>query len=224
MLTSTSAAPGSLLKHMVMVFRAILKKLVKDTDFPCNKETLNIMSHGVLKESEGDKKETPSFHIFMVFGHYKTTTGNVNKTWAKKMRSPLSHHMFVQKVKKSEGRKKKKKIKRGVCAQTNVSTVHVYVCVSIRLHLCASPISPRYISPGLDPLSHGHSCYREALKVTINLPAPGLEMYGPCWKMTLRILYPHGDSLSFSFLFFFLLRCPDVFKTWLTLLYFLLLQ
>ncbi|TNN86029.1 hypothetical protein EYF80_003873 [Liparis tanakae] len=32
-------APGSLLKHMVMVFRAILKKLVKDTDFPCNKET-----------------------------------------------------------------------------------------------------------------------------------------------------------------------------------------
>lgn len=38
MLTSTSAAPGSLLKHMVMVFRAILKKLVKDTDFPCNKE------------------------------------------------------------------------------------------------------------------------------------------------------------------------------------------
>jgi len=44
MLTSTSAAPGSLLKHMVMVFRAILKKLVKDTDFPCNKETLH-MSH-----------------------------------------------------------------------------------------------------------------------------------------------------------------------------------
>lgn len=39
MLTSTSAAPGSLLKHMVMVFRAILKKLVKDTDFPCKKET-----------------------------------------------------------------------------------------------------------------------------------------------------------------------------------------
>lgn len=41
-LTSTSAAPGSLLKHMVMVFRAILKKLVKDTDFPCNKETLDV--------------------------------------------------------------------------------------------------------------------------------------------------------------------------------------
>lgn len=41
-LTSTSAAPGSLLKHMVMVFRAILKKLVKDTDFPCNKETFNV--------------------------------------------------------------------------------------------------------------------------------------------------------------------------------------
>lgn len=40
-LTSTSAAPGSLLKHMVMVFRAILKKLVKDTDFPC-KETFNV--------------------------------------------------------------------------------------------------------------------------------------------------------------------------------------
>lgn len=37
-LTSTSAAPGSLLKHMVMVFRAILKKLVKDTDFPWNEE------------------------------------------------------------------------------------------------------------------------------------------------------------------------------------------
>lgn len=36
MLTSTSAAPGSLLKHMAMVFRAILKKFVKDTDFPCN--------------------------------------------------------------------------------------------------------------------------------------------------------------------------------------------
>lgn len=35
-LTSTSAAPGSLLKHMAMVFRAILKKFVKDTDFPCN--------------------------------------------------------------------------------------------------------------------------------------------------------------------------------------------
>lgn len=39
MLTSTSAAPGSLLKHIVMVFRAILKKLVKDTDLPCNKGT-----------------------------------------------------------------------------------------------------------------------------------------------------------------------------------------
>lgn len=37
--TSTSAAPGSLLKHMVMVFLAILKKLVRDTDFPCNKRS-----------------------------------------------------------------------------------------------------------------------------------------------------------------------------------------
>lgn len=42
LLTSTSAAPGSLLKHMVMVLRAILKKLVKDTDFPCNQ---NVMSN-----------------------------------------------------------------------------------------------------------------------------------------------------------------------------------
>lgn len=56
MLTSTSAATGSLLKHMVMVFRAILKKLVKDTDFPCNKEVLNIMSHSVQKEGNKPKK------------------------------------------------------------------------------------------------------------------------------------------------------------------------
>ncbi len=67
MLTSTSAAPGSLLKHMVMVFRAILKKLVKDTDFPCNKEALNIMSHSMIKESDGNKKiKNPVFtpHIY----------------------------------------------------------------------------------------------------------------------------------------------------------------
>ena len=37
-LTSTSASPGSLLKHMVMVFRAILKKLVRDIDFPCKEQ------------------------------------------------------------------------------------------------------------------------------------------------------------------------------------------
>lgn len=42
MLTSTSAADGSLLKHMVMVFRAILKKLVKDTDFPCKSHEFKI--------------------------------------------------------------------------------------------------------------------------------------------------------------------------------------
>lgn len=58
MLTSTSAATGSLLKHMVMVFRAILKKLVKDTDFPCNKEVLNIMSHSVQKEGNKPKNKS----------------------------------------------------------------------------------------------------------------------------------------------------------------------
>lgn len=58
MLTSTSAAPGSLLKHMVMVFRAILKKLVKDTDFPCNREALNIMSHGAQKEESKSKNKS----------------------------------------------------------------------------------------------------------------------------------------------------------------------
>lgn len=59
MLTSTSAAPGSLLKHIVMVFRAILKKLVKDTDLPCNKDTLNRMSHGMLND-----KKTLMPHIY----------------------------------------------------------------------------------------------------------------------------------------------------------------
>lgn len=67
-LTSTSAAPGSLLKHMVMVFLAILKKLVKDTDFPWNKEALNIMSHSLLKASEENKKNTPDVTSYMVFG------------------------------------------------------------------------------------------------------------------------------------------------------------
>lgn len=78
-LTSTSAAPGSLLKHMVMVFRAILKKLVKDTDFPCNKEALNVMSHSLLKVSEENKKNTPDATSYMVFGYDKTTIENLNR-------------------------------------------------------------------------------------------------------------------------------------------------
>lgn len=78
-LTSTSAAPGSLLKHMVMVFRAILKKLVKDTDFPCNKEAFNVMSHSLLKVSEENKKNTPDVTSYVVFGYDKTTIENVNR-------------------------------------------------------------------------------------------------------------------------------------------------
>lgn len=57
-LTSTSAAPGSLLKHMVMVFRAILKKLVKDTDFPCNKETFDVrLGIGNVPSGPGQKRK-----------------------------------------------------------------------------------------------------------------------------------------------------------------------
>lgn len=57
MLTSTSEAPGSLLKHIVIVFRAILKKLVRDTDFPFNKETLNIISHSMIEWGEEVQSE-----------------------------------------------------------------------------------------------------------------------------------------------------------------------
>lgn len=82
-LTSTSAAPGSLLKHMVMVFRAILKKLVKDTDFPCNKEAFK---HGESLPDEGIWRKTLQMSLCIVFG----PAGSL-----------LSYHMLG---KKSEGK------------------------------------------------------------------------------------------------------------------------
>lgn len=53
-LTSTSAAPGSLLKHMVMVLRAILKKFVKDTDFPCEQRG-HWLLHGPLRHGSASR-------------------------------------------------------------------------------------------------------------------------------------------------------------------------
>lgn len=49
---------------------------------------------------------------------------------------------------KSEGKHYGEKI---VHAQINASTAHVYVRVTIQLHLSASLTSHRYVSPGLDP-------------------------------------------------------------------------
>lgn len=76
-LTSTSAAPGSLLKHMVMVFRAILKKLVKDTDFPCNKETSNVrLSIGnVPSRPEPSRKKCVGIKLEGISNGVPTATG-----------------------------------------------------------------------------------------------------------------------------------------------------
>lgn len=148
-LTSTSAAPGSLLKHMVMVFRAILKKFVKDTDFPCNKDTFNIMSHSTLNESKGNKKQQQTLiHIIMIFGHGKKGILFPNTC--------LSQEVRV----KAYGQK-------NACMYTDkcISCLCIYVSTVSGVN----SVPPLYISPGLDPLPPGHSCYIAALKVTINL-------------------------------------------------------
>lgn len=54
-LTSTSLAAGSLLKHMVMVLRAIRKKLVSDTDFPCGRVTVGMNARNAAKIKHSGK-------------------------------------------------------------------------------------------------------------------------------------------------------------------------
>jgi len=88
-----------------------------------------------------------------------------------------------------------------VHAQTNVWSVSMCVyCVCLYM---AAPARHRIISHGFDLLSVGHSCSREALKVSINLPARGFDSDGRCWKMTSQIPHPQNDNLSFFSCFFF---------------------
>lgn len=135
----------------------------------------------------------------MVFCHAKTTIGNVNreqsvnKTWAKKILLDINELrvLLFPTTCLYESKSQRETVKR---AQTN----QLYMC----LCLCGSTsTSHRYISPGRDP----PSCYREALKVTINLPAPGLETL-------LKDDLADSSSSWWQFVFFFFLRYPDVFK------------
>ncbi len=143
----------------------------------------------------------------MVFGHDKTTIRNVNWDWSANKTSAKKILLDVNELQvllfpttclcESESQRESVMVKRMHVLYVHRLMYQLHVCV----YKGSTSVRPLQV-PDTLPLDLTPSPMDTLffpLKVAINLPAPGLEMYGPGWKMTLRI--PHTQQ--FVFLFFF---------------------